>query len=99
MPIARLTEDEVHDALQELTDWELNEACSGIERTFVFANFSEAFAFMTRVALYAEKVDHHPEWSNVYRTVRIILTTHEAGGLSTRDVKMAAFINGVLEER
>jgi 4a-hydroxytetrahydrobiopterin dehydratase len=67
-----------------------------IERRFKFRNFSEAFAFMARVALIAEKQDHHPEWSNVYNSVNITLTTHDAGGLSERDVKMAKAIDRLL---
>ena len=61
-------------------------------RRFTFADFSEAFAFMTRVALLAEKADHHPEWSNVWNRVDITLTTHDAGGLSARDVDLAKAI-------
>ena len=64
-------------------------------RDFIFADFSEAFAFMTRVALYAEKADHHPEWSNVYNRVHVELTTHDAGGLSLRDVAMARAVDGM----
>ncbi|MEY4984453.1 MAG: hypothetical protein RIR62_2719 [Pseudomonadota bacterium] len=60
-----------------------------LTKTFTFANFIEAFGFMTRAALWAEKLDHHPEWSNVYRTVHVTLTTHDAGGLTELDVKLA----------
>lgn len=66
-----------------------------IRREFKFANFSEAWAFMSRVALLAEKLDHHPEWFNVWASVRIELTTHNVGGLSDRDVKMAQAINAL----
>jgi 4a-hydroxytetrahydrobiopterin dehydratase len=62
-----------------------------------FADFSEAFAFMTRVALLAEKADHHPEWSNVWNRVDILLTTHDAGGLSTRDIAMAQAIDALIQ--
>jgi 4a-hydroxytetrahydrobiopterin dehydratase len=58
-------------------------------KTFVFGNFVEAFGFMTQVALVAEKMDHHPEWSNVYKTVNVLLTTHDAGGLTSKDVELA----------
>ena len=64
-----------------------------LHRELTFANFSEAFAFMARVALLAEKMDHHPEWSNVWNRVEILLTTHDAGGLSQRDVDMAEAID------
>ncbi|MEH3106336.1 MAG: 4a-hydroxytetrahydrobiopterin dehydratase, partial [Sphingomonas fennica] len=65
-------------------------------RRFVFPDFAAAFAFMTQVALIAERVDHHPEWSNVYDRVKILLTTHAAGGLSTRDVTMARAIDAIV---
>ena len=64
-----------------------------IERRLVFADFNAAFGFMTRVALLADKVDHHPEWSNVYNRVEVLLTTHDAGGVTQRDVDMARFID------
>ena len=67
-----------------------------ITRDFLFADFSEAFAFMTRVALLAEVQDHHPEWSNVWNRVTIALTTHDAGGLSARDVRMAEAIDALV---
>ena len=65
-------------------------------RTFVFADFNTAFGFMSRVALLAEKMDHHPEWSNVYNRVEVLLTTHDAGGLSRRDVTMAGAIDALV---
>ena len=89
MPIPRLTDNERAAALAELTDWSLRDDSLAISRDFKFADFSEAFAFMTRVALYAEKADHHPEWSNVFHTVKIDLVTHDAGGISRRDVELA----------
>jgi len=93
VPIEQLTEEERTDALDELDEWDFDEARDAITRTFTFADFSEAFAFMTRVALLAEKADHHPEWSNVWNRVVILLTTHDAGGLSQRDVDMAEAID------
>ncbi len=66
-----------------------------IEKTFTFADFNEAFGFMTRAAMWAEKWDHHPDWSNSYRTVKVRLTTHSQGGLSARDVKLAAKIDAL----
>ncbi len=95
MPISRLTDHEQATALAALTDWTLRPDGLAITRDFKFADFSEAFAFMTRVALLAEQADHHPEWSNVYNRVHITLTTHDAGGLSQRDVKMAKAIDAL----
>jgi 4a-hydroxytetrahydrobiopterin dehydratase len=72
-------------------DWTREEKRDAITREFVFADFNRAFAFMTRVALAAEKADHHPEWSNVYNKVRITLTTHDAGGVTQKDLDLARF--------
>jgi 4a-hydroxytetrahydrobiopterin dehydratase len=94
MAIPRLTDAERDAALPGLAGWRLRDDLLAILREFKFADFSEAFAFMTRVALLAEKLDHHPEWSNVYNRVTITLTTHDAGGLSERDVAMARAIGG-----
>lgn len=95
MPIPRLTGSELSAALPGMTGWALREDGLAISRVFEFADFSAAFAFMTRVALLAEKADHHPEWSNVYNRVNVLLTTHDAGGISRRDVTMAMAINAV----
>ena len=95
MPIAELTDAERTAALAELPGWALSREGKAIERTFTFADFVEAFGFMTRVAILAEKADHHPEWFNVYNRVEITLTTHDAGGLSTRDVAMAKAIDAL----
>lgn len=95
--IQALSETERADALDNLSDWEHDEARDAITRRFVFADFNEAFGFMTRVALLADKMDHHPEWSNVWNRVDILLTTHDAGGLSTRDVVMAEAIDAMAE--
>jgi 4a-hydroxytetrahydrobiopterin dehydratase len=86
----KLTEQEVSDALTALKGWELRDGklCTDLE----FDNFISAFAFMTRVAMRAEKIDHHPEWSNVYKKVSIALTTHDAGGLSAKDLALAEAI-------
>jgi 4a-hydroxytetrahydrobiopterin dehydratase len=92
-----LNEAERADALDGLPDWDYDDARDAITRRFTFADFSEAFAFMTRVALLAEKMDHHPEWSNVYNRVDVLLTTHDAGGLSHRDVTMAEAIEALVE--
>jgi 4a-hydroxytetrahydrobiopterin dehydratase len=96
MPIPQLTEAERTEALAALSGWTLRDDGLAITRDLRFADFNEAFAFMTRVALQAEKSDHHPEWSNVYNRVSITLTTHDAKGLSARDVGLARFIDGVL---
>src|SRR6185503_16233611 len=92
-----LSEAERADALDGLADWDYDEARDAITRSFTFADFSEAFAFMTRVALLAEKADHHPEWSNVWNRVDILLTTHEASGLSGRDIDMAEAIDALVD--
>lgn len=74
-----------------LPSWKFNNA--GIEKEFQFKNFIEAFAFMTQVAFYAEKANHHPEWSNVYNKVQIRLSTHDAGGLTQKDIDLAKKID------
>lgn len=94
MAIAQLTETERAAALAALPEWSLRADGLAITRTFRFADFAEAFGFMTRVAILAEKADHHPEWFNVYNRVEITLTTHDAGGLSQRDVALAGAIDG-----
>lgn len=91
--IPPLTDEERDHWLTVLPKWKLVRKGAAIRRSFKFDDFSEAFAFMTRVALLAEKRDHHPEWSNVYNKVEIELTTHDAGGLSRRDIKMAKKID------
>ena len=96
MAVPQLTEDEREWALSGLPEWSLRDDKLAIGRRFKFADFSEAFAFMARVALIAEKRDHHPEWSNVYNWVEITLTTHDAGGLSQRDIDMASAIDKLL---
>jgi 4a-hydroxytetrahydrobiopterin dehydratase len=96
MPVPQLTEGERAEALRELRGWTLRDDASAIYRSFRFDDFVEAFGFMTRVALLAEKANHHPEWSNVYNRVEITLTTHEANGLSQRDVNMAWAIDRLL---
>jgi 4a-hydroxytetrahydrobiopterin dehydratase len=95
--VEQLSEAERADALDGLPDWDYVEARDAISRRFVFADFNEAFGFMTRVALLAEKADHHPEWTNVWNRVEITLTTHDAGGLSERDIELAEAIEALLE--
>jgi len=94
--VEQLSETERAEALDRLGEWDYDESRDALTRSLLFADFSEAFAFMTRVALLAEKADHHPEWSNVWNRVDILLTTHDAGGLSERDVRMARAIDALL---
>lgn len=93
MKPARLTDRERAEALADLPDWHHEADRDALARRFTFHDFTEAFGFMTRVALLAEKADHHPDWSNVWNRVDIALTTHEAGGLTARDVALARAID------
>ncbi len=86
--IEKLTESALEGALPGLAGWTIDRG--KLFREFVFDDFNQAFGFMTRVALVAESMDHHPDWSNVYNKVRVHLTTHEAGGLTQRDLDLAA---------
>jgi 4a-hydroxytetrahydrobiopterin dehydratase len=92
----RLTDAERADLRATLPAWAPALDRDAIRREFKFANFSEAWGFMTRVALAAEKLDHHPDWSNVWNTVRIELSTHDVGGLSGNDVRLAQEIDKIL---
>ncbi|NTZ42206.1 4a-hydroxytetrahydrobiopterin dehydratase [Altererythrobacter sp. SALINAS58] len=96
MTLARLNDAERAAALNDLPEWSEVRSGKAIERQFTFADFSEAFGFMTRVALLADSQDHHPEWSNVYNRVTIALTTHDADGLTQRDLTMAKAIDALL---
>lgn len=87
--MTRLTDLERETAVADLEGWSLVDGREAIEKRFVFSNFIEAFGFMSKCALEAEKADHHPEWSNVYKTVEIVLTTHDAGGLTHKDIALA----------
>ena len=93
MSVVAATEQQITSALAALPGW----ARTGghISKTFMFADFNQAWGFMTRVALLAEKRDHHPEWRNVWNKVEISLTTHDAGGLSIRDLELAKAIEDV----
>ncbi|MCG6204701.1 4a-hydroxytetrahydrobiopterin dehydratase [Rhodopseudomonas sp. HC1] len=93
-----LSGDGLRAALDGLADWSEVPGRGAIARTFVFGDFNQAFGFMTRVALIAEKSDHHPEWRNVYKTVEVVLTTHDAGGVTGRDVKLATAMNAIARE-
>jgi 4a-hydroxytetrahydrobiopterin dehydratase len=86
---AKLTADDRKAALARLSGWSEVAGRDAIARKFVFKDFNQAFGFMTRVALVAEKMDHHPEWFNVYKTVEVTLSTHDAGGVTELDVKLA----------
>lgn len=83
-------------ALSELSDWEVLDGRDAIRRKFVFANFNKAWGFMSSIAMEAERRDHHPEWSNVWATVDITLSTHDCDGLSSRDVELARFIDKIV---
>jgi 4a-hydroxytetrahydrobiopterin dehydratase len=80
-------------ALSSLTGWTATTGKDAIEKTFVFGDFKQAFGWMTRVALKAEQMDHHPEWFNVYKTVKVTLTTHDADGVTELDVELATFMD------
>lgn len=94
--VEQLSQAEREDALKGLPEWDYQDGRDAITRRFTFDDFSQAFAFMTQVALLAEKADHHPEWSNVWNRVDILLTTHDAGGLSGRDIDMARAIDALV---
>jgi 4a-hydroxytetrahydrobiopterin dehydratase len=85
----KLSGEARESALARLKGWSEVKGRDAITKKFVFTDFSAAFGFMTRVALTAEKLDHHPEWFNVYKTVEVTLSTHDAGGLTERDIKLA----------
>lgn len=93
--VEKLSKAEREAALAELAGWTWDEGRDGIARSFRFRDFQQAFAFMTAVALAAEKANHHPEWFNVWNRVDILLTTHEANGLSHRDVDLAKRIDAL----
>ena len=92
---AKLTGTARGAALAKLAGWAEVPGRDAIHKSFKFADFNEAWSFMTRVALAAEKADHHPEWSNVYNKIEITLSTHDAGGVSDKDIKLAQFIDGL----
>ena len=85
-------------ALKQLTGWSEANAGNAIARTFTFKDFNEAFGFMSRAALVAEKNDHHPEWRNVYKTVEVVLSTHDAGGVTERDIELATAMNSIAKQ-
>lgn len=93
MAIKKLDAEQRRAALAELGQWRAVEGRDAIAREIRFSDFNTAFGFMARVALAAERMDHHPEWTNVYNRVEITLTTHDAGGLTRRDIELARFID------
>lgn len=95
MTVSKLDDGARAAALNGLAHWTYDNEAQGIRRTLRFGDFAAAFGFMTRVAILAEKADHHPEWFNVYNRVEILLTTHDAGGLSQRDIDLATAIDAI----
>jgi 4a-hydroxytetrahydrobiopterin dehydratase len=93
MSVSKLDDQARGLALQSVPHWEYDVEAKGIRRTLSFTDFAEAFGFMARVAIIAENADHHPEWFNVYNRVEILLTTHDAGGLSQRDIDLAMLVD------
>ena len=93
--VQRLTAEARQSALKALAGWSEVKGREAIGKTFTFKDFNEAFGFMARVALVAEKRDHHPEWSNVYKTVEVVLATHDAGGVTEKDIELAKAMNAI----
>lgn len=94
-----LDKNEIGSGLAGMEGWSLADDGKSIARRFVFANFNAAFGFMTRVALVAEKMDHHPDWSNVYKTVDVRLSTHDSGGVTELDIELARRMNRIAADR
>ena len=94
--IAKISAEERTAALAGLPGWREERGGEALCKDFKFKDFSEAFGFMTRAALLAEQMDHHPEWFNVYNRVEVTLTTHDAGGITQRDIKMAQFMDSLV---
>ena len=94
----RLSLEARKSALKGLSGWTDVPGREAITRTFTFKDFNEAFGFMSRAALVAEKNDHHPEWRNVYKTVEVVLATHDAGGVTTRDIELATAMNAIARQ-
>ena len=91
--IKKYTPTTRRQALAKLTGWQKMRGREAIGKQYVFANFSASFAWMTQIALYAEKIDHHPEWFNVYNKIEVVLATHEAGGITQKDIAMARYMD------
>src|ERR1700710_839752 len=93
--VEKLSAEARKTALKALSGWSEVAGRDALERTFTFKDFNEAFGFMSRAALVAEKSDHHPEWRNVYKTVEVVLATHDAGGVTARDIELATAMSAI----
>ena len=93
MGLAKLSDDQIKEKLKELQGWQL--VNGKLHKEFQFKDFNQAFGLMTRAALHAEKMDHHPEWFNVYNKLKVDLMTHDAGGITENDVKLAKILNSL----
>jgi 4a-hydroxytetrahydrobiopterin dehydratase len=96
--VERLSAEARKSALKELSGWTETPGREAIARSFIFKDFNEAFGFMARAALVAEKNDHHPEWRNVYKTVEVVLATHDAGGVTALDIDLAKAMNAIARQ-
>jgi len=92
----KLSGNELDEAIREMNGWNLKDG--KLQKSFKFSNFIEAFGFMTRIALEAEKINHHPDWSNVYNSVTINLSTHDVDGITDYDIKLAKIIDNTNQE-
>ena len=90
----RLSESDIHEELKKLSGWDVKDG--KLHKEFQFDNFNQAFGFMTRAAMEIEKMNHHPEWFNVYNRITVDLTTHEAGGITNNDVNLARILNSLV---
>ena len=93
MGLAKLSDEQIKEKLKELQGWQI--VNGKLHKEFQFKDFNQAFGFMTRVAMHAEKMDHHPEWFNVYNKLKVDLMTHDAGGITENDVKLAKILNSL----
>jgi len=93
MGLTKLSDDQIKEKLKELEGWQL--VNGKLHKEFQFKDFNQAFGFMTRAAIHAEKMDHHPEWFNVYNKLKVDLMTHDAGGITENDVKLAKILNSL----
>ena len=93
MGLSKLSDDQIKEKLTELQGWQL--VNGKLHKEFQFKDFNQAFGFMTRAAIHAEKMDHHPEWFNVYNKLKVDLMTHDAGGITENDVKLAKILNSL----